>query len=359
MTEPIFFPAANAMSVAQIATLTGAEPAPGCDVDRQVTGIAPLDLAGPYDLVFLDKPKLADALGRSSARVCLTTPQLAAAAPSAMSVLRTGDPYRAFVTVAAALFPDALRPSTMYAAPGRTDGAFVHPEARLEDGVTVDPGVVVGPGAEIGSGTVLAAGAVIGPQVRIGRNCAVGAGATVTHALIGDRVVLHPGVRIGQDGYGYLPGRAHRKVPQVGRVIVQDDVEIGANTTIDRGGVRDTVIGEGTKIDNLVQIGHNVRIGRHCILVAQVGVAGSCVIGDYAMLGGQVGLADHAEVGEGAQVAAQSGVMDSVPAGERWGGSPAMPLKDFFRATLGFRSLAKRDDARRARPAAGKDGEGA
>src|SRR5204863_3319156 len=145
-------------------------------------------------------------------------------------------------------------------------GATVHPTARVENGVSIDPGAVVGAGAEIGAGTVIAANAVIGPGVRIGRNCAIGAGASIVYALIGDRVIIHPGCRIGQDGFGFLMGpKGHAKVPQVGRVIIQDDVEIGANTTIDRGAIRDTVIGEGTKIDNLVQIGHNVVIGRHCV----------------------------------------------------------------------------------------------
>src|SRR5262249_36106532 len=154
-------------------------------------------------------------------------------------------------------FEGALRPSSLFAAAGT--GAAVHPTARLESGVTLDPGAVIGPGAEIGSGTAIAANAVIGPQVRIGRDCAVGPGASGLHALVGDRVIIHPGCRIGQDGFGYVMGPAgHLKVPQVGRVIIQDDVEIGAGTAIDRGAIRDTVIGEGTKIDNLVQVGHNV-----------------------------------------------------------------------------------------------------
>ncbi len=168
--------------------------------------------------------------------------------------------------------------------------------------MSVDPGAVIGPAAEIGAGTVIAANAVIGPGVRIGRNCSIGAGATLMHALIGDRVIIHPGCRIGQDGFGYLPDRGgHIKIPQIGRVIIQDDVEIGANTTIDRGGTRDTVIGEGTKIDNLVQIGHNCSIGRHCFIVSQTGISGSVDVGDYVVLGGQVGIADHLSIGNGRQ----------------------------------------------------------
>ena len=228
-------------------------------------------------------------------------------------MLRVRDPYRAFVAVAAALFPGSLRPSSLFESDGIAPGAFIHPSARLESGVIIDPNVVIGPRAEIGSGTLIAAGAVIGPDVRIGRDCRIGASATVIHALIGDRVILHPGCRIGQDGFGYLPGAKHQKVPQLRRVIIQDDVEIGANTTIDRGGLRDTVIGEGTKIDNLVQIGHNVSIGRHCFLVSHVGISGSVTMGDYVVLGGKVGVADHAEIGEGAEIAAASNVMGQCP----------------------------------------------
>jgi len=210
----------------------------------------------------------------------------------------------------------------------------------------VDPGAVIGPGAEIGSGTVIGANAVIGPQVRIGRNGSIGPNATVIHALLGDRVILHPGVRIGQDGFGFALGpQGHLKVPQVGRVIIQNDVEIGANTSIDRGANRDTVIGEGTKIDNLVQIGHNVVVGRHCIIVSQVGIAGSVTIEDFVALGGQVGVVGHVRIGMGAQIAGSSNVNDDVPPGARWGGTPAKPLKEWFRELTLVANLAKRKDS--------------
>jgi UDP-3-O-[3-hydroxymyristoyl] glucosamine N-acyltransferase len=242
----------------------------------------------------------------------------------------------------ARLYPSAARPVSSFGEKRVSPLAHVHVAARLEPGVTVDPGAVIGPGAEIGAGTLIGANAVIGPGARIGRDCAIGPGATISCALIGDRVIIHPGAHIGQDGFGFALGAGgHLKVPQIGRVIIQNDVEIGAGTTIDRGANRDTVIGEGTKIDNLVQVGHNVVIGRHCVLVSQSGVSGSCVVEDYAALGGQAGLAGHLHVGVGAQIAAASGVMNDVPAGERWGGAPAMPLREFFREVAAVKKLAR------------------
>jgi UDP-3-O-[3-hydroxymyristoyl] glucosamine N-acyltransferase len=265
-----------------------------------------------------------------------------ASAPPGLAVLETPHPYPTFVAVARKLFPAALRPSSLFGTTGCAAAAQVHPTARLEAGVTVDPMAVIGPRAEIGAGTLIAAGAIIGPDVRIGRGCAIGAGVTILHALIGDRVIIHAGTRIGQDGFGYLPGpQGHQKIPQTRRVIIQDDVEIGANTAIDRGATRDTTIGEGTKIDNLVQIAHNVSIGRHCLIAAQVGIAGSSTVADFVMFGGQVGVADHIAIGPGAMIGAQAGVMSDVPAGGRWGGHPAEPLIDWKRGVVTVRSLVR------------------
>ena len=348
MTEPFFFNRGRGLTVREIAALTRAEPWPGADLDRRITGIAALDRAGPRDLAFLDKPKYASQLSASGAGACLTTKRHASRAPAHVSVLCIAEPYRAFVEVTRTLFPDATRPSSLFEASGVATGAIVHPTARLESGVTVDPGVVIGPRAEIGTGTLINAGAVIGPSVRIGRECAIGANASITNSLIGDRVVVHPGCSIGQDGFGYVMGATgHRKVLQVGRVILQDDVEIGAGTTIDRGANRDTVIGEGTKIDNLVQIGHNVSIGRHCIIVSQCGISGSVVIEDHVILAGQVGLPDNVTIGEGAIVGAQSGVMSDIPAGEKWLGYPAMRGREFLRNMMTLRQWVNEDGAAR------------
>jgi UDP-3-O-[3-hydroxymyristoyl] glucosamine N-acyltransferase len=346
MTEPHFFERPKGLTAQEIAALTGAVVRPDVAPDRRIGGIAPLDRASPGDLAFMQNQKFAAQFSATRAGICLTTEKFAAKAPAHLALLITPAPYRAFVAVAQALYPGAMRPSSLFEASGVSPSALVHPSARLESGVVIDPAAVIGPRAEIGGGTVIAPGAVIGPDVRIGRECVIGAGATIVHALIGDRVIIHAGVRIGQDGFGYLPGAAgHGKVPQVGRVIVQDGVEIGANSTIDRGAIRDTMIGEGTKIDNLVQIAHNVEIGRHCVLAAYTGISGSCSIGDYVMMGGRVGITDNVTIGAGAMIAAGSGVMSNIPPGEKWGGAPAQPARDWLKANAALRRLARRSAA--------------
>jgi UDP-3-O-[3-hydroxymyristoyl] glucosamine N-acyltransferase len=348
MSAPVFFTRGQGLTVREIAALTGAEARRGADLDRRVTGIAPLDRAGPRDLTFIDGIKYADQAAATDAGACLTVERFADRLPEHVSLLCAREPYRAFVEVAHALFPDALCPSSLFETSAVAAGASVHATARMESGVRIDPGAVIGPRAEIGAGTVIGAGAVIGPSVRIGRNCSIGASASITHALIGDRVIIHAGARIGQDGFGYLPRPGgHRKVPQLGRVIVQDDVEIGANSTVDRGASRDTVIGEGTKIDNLVQIAHNVTIGRHCLLAGQVGISGSVTLGDYVMMAGQSGIIDHITVGEGAQIGAACSVFNDVPPGEKWLGTPGRSARSFLRETAVLKRLA--DETRVAR----------
>ena len=342
MSDPIFFRRALTPTLADIIAWTGANASDGADLSVRITHVAPLDQGAPGALVFLDNPKYAEQLAATQAAACFCQPKYAGRAPAGVVTLSCAEPYRAFALVVARMYPEAMRPQSVFATQGVSPGASVHPEARLEDGVVVDPGAVIGPRAEIGAGTIIGANAVIGPDVRIGRDCAIAPGATIVHALVGNRVIIHSGVRIGQDGFGFAMGpRGHLKVPQIGRVIVQDDVEIGANSTIDRGANRDTLIGEGAKIDNLVQIGHNVTIGRHCIIVSQVGVSGSTELGDFVAAGGQAGITGHLKIGMGAQIAAQSGVMNDVPAGERWGGSPARPMRDWFRSHAALDKLAR------------------
>ena len=341
MGEPVFLKRTPGLSIGELAKLTGGAPPAAPADSHRVTDVAALDQAGPRDLTFYDHRRFADAASATHAGACLTTAELAADLPRKVTALIVGKPYNAFVTAARALFPHSLRPYSHYGSI-KADGAHVHPSARLEEGVTVEPGAVIGPEAEIGSGTLIAANAVIGPEVRIGRDGAIGAGSCIHNALMGDRVIIHPGCMIGQDGFGFvMQGSGHVKVPQVGRVIIQDDVEIGAGTTIDRGGIRDTVIGEGTKIDNLVQVGHNVSIGRCCIVVAQSGISGSSTLEDYVVLGARAGLNNGVTIGEGAQIAGTSIVHGNVPPGVRWGGMPAKPVKQWFREMMILERLAR------------------
>ena len=240
------------------------------------------------------------------------------------------------------LYPSTLRPEPVIAASGISPQAAVHPTARLEDGVVVEPFAVIGANAEIGAGTVVGAGAAIGREVSIGRNCSIGASVTLAYAIIGNNVIVQPGCRIGQDGFGYLPGPAgHAKVPQAGRVIIQNDVEIGANVAIDRGTIRSTRIGSGTKLDNLVHVGHNVEVGRDCLLCGQVGIAGSARIGDRVVLGGQCGVSDNIFVGNDVIAGGATKIFTNAPAGRVLLGSPALKMEQHVEAWKNIRRLGR------------------
>ncbi len=348
--ERNFFPPLEPLRLSEVAAIADARLARG-DGDRIITGIAPLEAAKPGDLTFLDNPKYLKFLEATKAGACICSKRFSDRVPADVAVLESAWPYQSYAAVLAHAFPAAMRPSGALGGgeTGVAPGAHVDPQAQLEDGVRVEPGAVVGPGAAIGRGTVISAGAVVSANVSVGRHCSIGSNVTLQHAILGDRVIVHPGCQIGQDGFGFAMSPAgHRKVPQIGRVIIQDDVEIGANTTIDRGANRDTVIGEGTKIDNQVQIGHNVVIGRHCVIVAQVGLSGSCRLGDFVAIGGQSGVNGHVTIGDGAQIAAVSSVHGDVPPGARWGGVPAKPARDWFREIATLRRLTQRGDGGQA-----------
>jgi len=344
MQHPGFFKRAGPFPLHVIATKLGAELGHMPDSTGDIEDVKPLGNAGPQHLAFFDNPKYLDQLTATRAGGCLVAPAFAERVPANTAVLSTKTPYSAFASALRLFYADALRPIASRSGDERENGGLIHPSARIDEGVTIEPGAIIGREAEIGRGTTVAAGAVIGYRVSIGRDCYIGPTATVTLCIVGDRVILHAGVRIGQDGFGFaMSANGHLKVPQVGRVVIGNDVEIGANSTVDRGALNDTVIGEGTKIDNLVQIGHNAIIGRHCIIVAQTGIAGSAQLGDFVVMGGHSGVVGHVKIGRGAQIAGMAHVKDDVAPGARMGGTPAVPFKEWAREVATLKRLAARN----------------
>jgi UDP-3-O-[3-hydroxymyristoyl] glucosamine N-acyltransferase len=343
MTEPVFFAPSRSFRAGEIATLTGAELDDPNLADIEISRLAPANEGGAGALIFVDGRRNAGSLSRVTAAAVLCTRDIVALVPDGMAALVTPRPQVAFTDVARVLFPTALRLAPLTGETGVSAAAHIAGSATVEAGAIVEAGAVVGPGAAVGRGSIIGPNAVIGPATQIGRDCFIGPNTTVQCAMLGDRVIVHPGARIGQDGFGYLPDKGGlRKIPQLGRVIIQDDVEVGSNTTIDRGALSDTIVGEGTKIDNQVQIAHNVRIGRGCVIAGHCGISGSVTVGDYVMMGGRVGVADHMTIGNRVQLGANSGVMNDIPEGERWAGSPAKPFREAFREYVAVRSLLKK-----------------
>ena len=342
MTDPVFFVPSRRYTAIEVANLSGAGLVDSNHADVEIEGIASADGGGAGMLVYVEGRRNAGLAEKLDAAAVLCTADIVEKVPPGIAILVTPKPQAAFAQIGRLLFPAAASPRPLTGETGISPHAHIDPTARLEAGVIVEAGAVIGPMAAIGSGTIVAPNAVIGRLCQIGRDCYIGPMACIQYALIGNRVIVHGGAMIGQDGFGFVAGATGpERIPQIGRVVIQDDVEIGTNTTIDRGAMADTIIGEGAKIDNLVQVAHNVRIGRGCIIAAHCGLSGSVMLGDYVDARRRVGIADHVTVGARAQIGAASGVMHDIPEGERWVGAPAVPMRDFFRQVAAVQALAK------------------
>jgi len=336
LADPRFFRREGPFSLGVLAEKVGASLPNGTNADKVIVDTNPLQSATADDISFIDNRRYLDVLSDTQAGACVAHPDVQDRVPVGTIALLSNDPYRAFAQIAQLFYP------TSSPKPGIHPSAHVDPTASIAATVRIDAGAVIGEGAEVGDGSWIGANAVIGDGVQLGSGCRIGSGTTIQYSVIGDRFILHPGARIGQDGFGFAPGPTHEKVPQLGRVLIGDDVEIGANTCVDRGTGPDTVIGNGCKIDNSVQIAHNVRLGQHCLMAAQVGISGSTTIGHYAMIGGQAGFAGHLTIGNGVSVAAQSGIMRDLADKSSVCGSPAVPIRQFFRSVSALEHLSAR-----------------
>ncbi len=336
--DPRFFLRSGPHSLAAVVDAAGGAAPPA---RRRFSGVAPLGAAGPEEVSFLDNKRYLPALAETRAGAVIVHPDLADKAPPGCIAIQTDQPYQGWARVAALFHPPP--PSR----PGIHPSAVVDPSAVIDPTAEIGALSVVGARAEIGPRSRVGPSAVIGEAVVVGPDCRIGAHVSVSHALLGARVTLFPGARIGQDGFGFaITDAGLLSVPQLGRVVLEDDVEVGANSTIDRGSAQDTVIGAGSRLDNLVQIGHNARLGRCCVVVAQAGISGSTDLEDFVVVAAQAGITGHLRIGRRARIGAQAGVMADVAPGVDVVGSPSQPVKAFFRQVALLRRMA------RERPAA-------
>lgn len=342
MADPRFYDNRGPFTLEEVCKAAGAALPPHADARSRISDLASLTGAGPDHLTFFSGGAGVHAadLGQTAAGFCFVPEKTSKPLNyrAGMSTLPVASVQHAFAAAARLFYPD----SGLVAWSQQT---AVDPSASIGTNVLLSPGVVIGPGAEIGDGTRIGPNTVIGRGVAVGKRCEIGSNCTIANAYVGDEVLILPGAQVGQPGFGFASGASgHIKIPQLGRVIIQDRVEIGSCTTIDRGALGDTVIGEGTKLDNLIQIGHNTHLGRHGIVVAQAGIAGSCEFGDFVVIGPQVGIADHVKIGSGARVAARGGSQPGAvyEGGQDYGGAPLRPVREWIREMHALTNLAKK-----------------
>lgn len=339
MTDTRFFKAERSFSLAELAELSSSAISKDVSKGQSFKGVAALDNAGFDDISVCYDHSFKGDLKTVKAGVCVTTEKMADKFADNVSILVSKEPRRAFALIIRAFYPER-KPE-----PYISDKANISDTAKIGQNVRIEPGVYIGDNVEIGDNCYIEANAVIKDGVIMGEKCHIGANTSIECSILGKNVRIYAGSRIGQDGFGFeLSPYGHLKIPQLGRVIIEDNVEIGANTCIDRGALNDTVIGAGTVMDNLIQIGHNNKIGRNCVIVSQVGIGGSCTFGDFVIAAGQSGFKDHLNIGSGTQVGAKSGVMQDLPGGQAYLGTPAVPAFEWLRQLACLKKIAKEKD---------------
>ncbi len=335
MADPKFHHRTAPKTLENLASIANAE-LKG-DGGLTINDVAPLDQAGAGHISFLDNIKYKESFQNTNASACIISPKMEEFAPEGCALLISKNPYKAYALIAQSFYPVCIPK------PQISSAAHVDTKAVMGQGCVIEAGAVIAEGVELGDGCWVEPNAVISQNVQIGKNTRIGANTSISHAVIGQGTRIYPGVRIGQDGFGFaIDPAGHVKVPQLGRVIIGDHVEVGANSCIDRGAGPDTVIGDGTWIDNCVQIGHNAKIGKGCVIVAQAGVAGSTTLEDYVVVAAQTGIAGHLTIGTASRIAAQSGIMQSLPPQSEVMGSPALPIKQYLRQVAMLKKLTKK-----------------
>ena len=337
MADPRFFTNCGPFTIKDLAKIANAEIGLDSDPEKLIYDVSPLETSDSRSISFLDNSKYNNAFKKSLAGACVVSPKMTHIAPAGMSLLLSSNPYRSYALIAKTFYPEDLRYTGSI-----HNSAFVDQSAKIGRGCSIGANSVINRDVLLQDNVIIGDGSVISNSVTIGESSNISSNVTLSHCDIGSNCLIHPGVRIGQRGFGFdMSPEGHLDVPQLGRVIIGDNVEIGANSCVDRGAGPDTIVGDGCKIDNLVQIAHNVQIGRGCVIVAQSGIAGSSQLGDFVVVAGQSGINGHINIAKGTQIAARSGVMRDTKPGEKIAGSPAIPIREFFRQVATLSKLTR------------------